>query len=161
MAFINELVPQEDIKKYGLDELHQHYSKLAGDRYGVRTGLKNGYPWMVDRERGIWFMVLGIGTVDDIPPMATGKDYYILHYKGKNIEVVMYENNKEGSTKLSDSPFRMRWEILSIKPEEFDDVSTQEIVDVITEAMIARGYAGLRRQLPNTDVKVKYVGRAN
>lgn len=53
MAFIFETVPQEDIEKYGLAELHQHYSKLAKNWYGVRTGLKNGYPWMVDRERDL------------------------------------------------------------------------------------------------------------
>ncbi len=52
-------------------------------------------------------------------------------------------------------------DILSIKPKMFDDVSTQEIVDVITEVMIAYGYAGLRRQLPNTDVKVTYTVEAH
>lgn len=34
----------------------------------------------------------------------------------------------------------------------------QEIIDMITEAMTAYGYAGVRKQLPNTKVKVKYIG---
>jgi hypothetical protein len=29
MAFVFETVPQEDIEKYGLAELYQHYSRLA------------------------------------------------------------------------------------------------------------------------------------
>jgi len=53
MAFVFETVPQEDIEKYGLAELHRHYSELAQDGYSIRTGLDGEKPWMVDRERDL------------------------------------------------------------------------------------------------------------
>jgi len=157
MAFVNEYATQEDIEKYGLAELHEHYTKLA-DRGGYYEGLDGKDPWIVDREREIWFMRVGFGRDSgDIPPMPTGKDYYILHYKGRNVEVLMHENRKEGSKNVYDNPFRMCWEVLSIKPELFNDVTTQEIINLITEAMITRGYVFLGKQLPNIVVKVKYL----
>lgn len=103
-------------------------------------------------------MPLGVCVIEDNPPMPTGEVYYVLHYKGKNIEVIMSDNRKEGSTKFTDTPFRIRWEILSITPESFDDVTTQELIDVITEAMIARGDKSIEKFVTNLDIQVKYVG---
>lgn len=106
-------------------------------------------------------MRVGVGTIDSDPRMSSGEDYYILHYKGKNIEVLMFDNRKEGSTKFSDNPFRIRWDILSIKPESSDVVSTQEIVDVITEAMIAHADKDLAGFVSNFDVQVTYTVEAH
>ncbi len=53
MAFINELVSREDIEKYGLAELHQHYSRLAGNNNAARRGLDGKDTWIVDRERDL------------------------------------------------------------------------------------------------------------
>lgn len=103
-------------------------------------------------------MLMGIGTIEDNPPIATGEDYYILHYKGQNIEVIMSDNRKEGSTKFTDSPFRIRWEIRSISPESFDGVTMQEMIDIITQAMIARGDKSVEKFTTNLDIQVKYVG---
>ncbi len=158
MGFVNEYVSEKDIEKYGIRELHQHYSRLAKDRYALREGLMDEKPWMVDRERNLWFMLLGIGTEDDNPPMNTGEDYYVLHYKGENIEVIMHENNKEGSKNINKKPFRMRWDILSInKPESLKELSKEEIIEFIKEAMIARGYEFLGKQLSEINVEVKYL----
>ncbi len=159
MAFIKEYISQEDIEKYGIRELHQHYSRLAKDRYALRNGLMDEKPWMVDRKRDLWFMLLGIGIEDDIPPMATGEDYYVLYYKGEHIEVMMHENHKEGSTKFSDNPFRIRWDILSInKPDSLKDVQKEELIELITEAMIVRGNDGIKKFVKNFDIKVRYIG---
>lgn len=51
MAFVNERISEEDIEKYGLAQLQQHYSRLAQDWYSVRTGLDGRDTWIVDRER--------------------------------------------------------------------------------------------------------------
>jgi hypothetical protein len=161
MAFINELVPKEDIEKYGLDELYLHYSRLAGDSNAARWGMIGLDSWIVDREKERWFFRAGQGTVADIPPMATGEDYYILHYKERNIEVLMHENRKEWSKKFSDNPFRIRWEILSVKPESFEDISTEEIINIITEAMTARGDRDIEKFVEAFDVQVKYIGGQN
>ncbi len=56
MAFIKEYISQEDIEKYGIRELHQHYSRLAKDRYSLKKGLMDEEPWMVDRERPLVYV---------------------------------------------------------------------------------------------------------
>lgn len=103
-------------------------------------------------------MPLGVCTIEDNPPMPTGDVYYILHYKGRNIEVMIFSNRKEGSTKFTDSPFRIRWEIRSISPESFDGVTMQAMIDIITQAMIARGDRRVEKFTTNLDIQVKYVG---
>jgi hypothetical protein len=105
-------------------------------------------------------MRLGQGTTQDHPSMPTGEDYYILYYKGENIEVMMRRNRKDGSSKMSDNPYRMCWDILAIKPEFFD-ISKQEIIDIITEAEQVDDYAGFRKFVTSIDVRVKYIGGQN
>ncbi len=47
MAFVYEVVPQEDIKKYNIAQLHEHYSKLANP-----GGLYDGLSSIEDLGRG-------------------------------------------------------------------------------------------------------------
>ncbi|MGE4472557.1 MAG: hypothetical protein AB7D20_07150 [Sulfuricurvum sp.] len=96
--------------------------------------------------------------IDSDPRMPSGDVYYILHCQGQNIEVIMYRNHHEGSKNIKENPFRMCWEIRSIKPDSLDGVTIQELIGMITDAMIARGYVFLGEQLPNIDVQVKYTG---
>ncbi|HFS85193.1 MAG TPA: hypothetical protein ENK72_01080, partial [Epsilonproteobacteria bacterium] len=144
MAFVNEYVSQEDIEKYGLDELHRRCSRKADNYKTARDGLHDRSQWMIDREKEIWFMRLGIRMVPgENPPIYLGNDIYILHYKGENIEVVMKDNRKEGSTKLSDDPFRIRWDILSIASSSLNGVQTEEIIELIQQAMEVYGLEGV------------------
>jgi len=166
MAFVNEYVSQEDIKKYGLAELHRRCSHKANNYNAARDGLHDKSQWTIDREREIWFMRLGIRKIPgEIPPIYLGNDIYILHYKGKNIEVVMEDNRKDGSTKFSDNPFRIRWDILSISSSLLDGVQTEEIIELIQEAMEVYGLSGVGQyeEYPMKkglilDVKVRYRG---
>ena len=47
MAFVYEVVPQEDIKKYNIAQLHEHNSKLANP-----GGLYDGLSSIEDLGRG-------------------------------------------------------------------------------------------------------------
>lgn len=45
MAFVNEYVSDEDVKKYGLEEINRRYSKID---------IPGRFSWTVDRERNIY-----------------------------------------------------------------------------------------------------------
>lgn len=52
MAFVNELIPQEDIEKYGLVALCAKYSKDDSKYVGVKNpNSDRGIDWTIDRER--------------------------------------------------------------------------------------------------------------
>jgi len=53
MAFVNEYVSQEDIEKYGLDELHRRCSHKADNYNAAHDGLHDRSQWMIDRERDL------------------------------------------------------------------------------------------------------------
>lgn len=161
MAFKYEHLTRKDIEIYNLNNLYKKYSKLSGDVSASYDELNEDFSWMIDRDREIWFIRLGIGTIVDNPPIYTGEDYYILHYKGQNIEVLMQENKQEGSSNINCNPFKIRWEVLSIETINMIDTNMKEIISLISEAMISKGYVFLGKQLPNIDVKVKYVGETS
>ena len=92
--------------------------------------------------------------------MSTGEQIHILHYKGEDIEVHLERDRQGGSRKRSDNPFIIRWNILSLATEESSNINTEEAVDIITEALIARG-DGMSVNLPepeNVILDVKYQG---
>ena len=77
----------------------------------------------------------------------------------------MKRNHKDGSTKFSDNPFRIRWDILSISSSLLDGVQTEEIIELIQEAMEVYGLKGVGQyeKYPMNeglilDVKVRYRG---
>nr|WP_320048347.1 hypothetical protein [uncultured Desulfuromonas sp.] len=164
MAFVNEYVSQKDVEKYGLEELHKTCSRKADNYRAARDGLHDKRQWMIDREKEIWFMKLGIRMIPgENPPIYLGNDIYILHYKGKDIEIIMEKNQKEGSTKFSDDPFKIRWDVLSIFSPSMDGVQTEEIVELIQQAMNAFGFEGVGQYQSypmneglNLDISVRY-----
>lgn len=54
MAFVNEFVPEEDVKKYGLEEIDRRYR---------RADLRP--QWTVDRERDMYLRLVDIGREED------------------------------------------------------------------------------------------------
>lgn len=54
MVFVNELIPQEDIEKYGLVALCAKYSKDDSKYVGVKNpNSDRGIDWTIDRERDL------------------------------------------------------------------------------------------------------------
>ena len=156
MAFINEYISKEDIEKYQINELMNSYRKSQDfpDKF---------YPhrWTIDKERESWFMWVH----DPKDPLDytryTGENIFILHYKGENIEIVLRNASEESSRKLTDNPFYVTWKLDRIKkPEALKDVSDEEIIEVLKEALNAYGTRGIKTSVPfeNTIVKLKVEG---
>jgi hypothetical protein len=143
MAFVNEYVPDEDIKPYGLEA---YWNSL----------LKRGRPasyrleWTIDRDRDIYLMLTHIAN----QAFEEG-DWveFTLWWEGKVFKCrLKYASST--SEKLSDNPFIQAWDLISINP--VDEISHEQVLAMLKEALTVYGYSGVRKQLPNTVVEFNF-----
>ncbi len=151
MAFVNEWIPQEDIDKYGIIELKDCY--LKKDFSGYRKWMK--LHWCVDRERDIWFSYMNSPHLNDPREGWTGEDFFILHYQGQNIEIVMHRVSKESSVKFTDNPFRVVWKLIRINSEDVKNFVYEEVVSILKEALNTYGWMGIQDQKVQGDLLVE------
>jgi len=140
MAFVNEWMNQEDIEKYGFEELTQKYVRsLEGDIF-----LRKPH-WTIDKERKSWLKWFRDETDPEIDHGRTRESLFILHFKGMNIEARVW---LEEDSKLSiyESPYIVIWKFLSISPSSFEGVDEKEIKAVLQEALNVYGLRGIRAQ---------------
>lgn len=153
MAFVNEFVSEEDIKKYSLDDLKKEY-----DPWNWRDGRPPAFrhAWTIDRERDIYFMP--VKMIEETGPSGrsepTTRDICILNLGGRGIRLTI--NRVGSSTSFSDSPFHVEWNLLEIDTSSVPDIPKDTIVQVLKEALTAHGYRGVFRQVPNTIVEFKF-----
>lgn len=140
MAFVNEYISDEDIKNYEIEKVWLHpnpvyigKSKPAGFRF----------EWTINRARDSYFMVLTGPDRDDLYRTC------VLKWKGE-LFTIYVRGTGDGSTSLSDSPFKKVWELRGAASYD------SEILETLKEALTTYGYSGMRRQIPNTVVQFKF-----
>ena len=144
MAFVNEYITQEDIEKYSLNELWASYD-------GNYDELPKRKSWTIDRDRECWLMDTARVRDYNTDHENTGEYIWTLHYKGTNVEVrmeVVPEPKKPGY-------FNRVWKLLSLSPNSLDNLSNEEMIRILQEALQVYGYMGIRNQKPNTTVELR------
>ena len=154
MAFVNEFVSEEDIQRFGLDELMRHFNPLS-------LGWSKGRPeafrhtWTIDRERGLWLMEAK--WIEETGPTGrnepTTKRIFILDWQGERIRFLL---DRTRSPKFSDSPFYVKWSLLEMHMPATLDVPRQTIISLLKEALVAYGDWGARSQVTNTLVTLSF-----
>ena len=135
MAFITEYISKEDIEKYDLlkpcNEICEKYHQVK-----LEWAILNSRSWCIDRERGIWLFSVCSITIGDPRDMEfSGEDIWILHYKGKDIEIDLRNiHNEYTGKKDTDNPFILIYELESIR-SDIGDIPKQEIVDILKEIL--------------------------
>lgn len=154
MAFVNEIVSEENIKKYDLDALMREFSSFAWREGRPSTFV---HAWTIDRERDIYF--IPVQTVEEVGqsgrPQPTQRKICILDWQGKRVRL-MIDRAAGSSVKHADSPFRIVWELLQLDTSHIPDVAHNEVIDVLKAALTAYGNFGAHRQVPNTVVEFKF-----
>jgi hypothetical protein len=121
MAFVNEVVSDADIDKYGLP-----FPK-GGGRYWTRDAERDLYLW---------------GGKGGNP--AFGEEilgYFSLYIKGVTLRMELLPGH--GSRSYSDSPFVIEWEALrSIDPWNLQGLSYGSVVQILKEALTVYGDDG-------------------
>ncbi len=117
MAFVNEFVPDEDIKKYGLEEINRCYGKSE-----VRLD------WTVDRERDIYLRWVVTGADE-----FRNQHDFTFYWKGTLIFVRLKITNGRMMGKRG----WMTWGLVMMNlPEELEEKRPEILAD-LKEALAA------------------------
>jgi hypothetical protein len=147
MAFVNEYVSPEDIKKYKLDEqflwCHREYTSLPSDFQPS---------WTIDRARNIYLMATGMAN-----PAREAESWFAFLLNWDSKEFLIKLEKGPGSEKLNESPFLICWnKVVSIYPSGLATEEMEKILGMLREALAVRGYDGARKQVPNTVVQFDF-----
>lgn len=154
MAFVNEIVSEEDIQKYQLDEIKKEFNP-----YSWINGRPEGFwhVWTVDRERDIYFMQ--VNMIEECGPSGrpepTSKYIFILNIQGKGVRVLLKRVRCPKS--FSDSPFIIGWSLLEIDIPKTFSLHRDDVFQLLKEALTTYGYRGAySEQVPNTIVEFDF-----
>ncbi len=160
MAFVTERISKEDIEKYDLlkpcNEICEkyHQSKLS-------CASLNSRDWCIDGDRGIWLFPVRSITIGDPRDMEFSGEYiWLLHYRGKDIEIDLRNiHNENTSTKITDNPFKIIYELESIR-SDIGDITKQEIVDILKEILNEfKGGEVITSSIPKENIQVTFISK--
>lgn len=157
MAFVTEEISKEDVEKYDLlkpsNDICEKYHQVK-----LEWAILNSRSWCIDRERGIWLFVVRSIIIGDPRDMNySGEVIWLLHYKGKDIEIDLRDiNNENTGKKVTDNPFRIIYELESIR-SDIGDIPKQEIVDILKEILNEYGDGG--SIIPKENIRVTFVSK--
>jgi hypothetical protein len=151
MAFVNQFTSEEDIEKYGLDSLLKKFRPFAW-REGRPSVFRHA--WTIDRERNIYF--LPVKSVESVGPSgrpeATTERMWVLGWQGKELQVSL--DRAAGTwANLVQSPIRIVWKLTRLDMSEMPQLSREEVIAVLKEALTVYGEAGAHHQVPSTAVE--------
>ena len=160
MAFVTERISKEDIEKYDLlkpcNEICEkyHQSKLS-------CASLNSRDWCIDGDRGIWLFPVRSITIGDPRDMEFSGEYiWLLHYRGKDIEIDLRKiRNENTGKKVTDNPFRIIYELESIR-SDIGDIPKQEIVDILKEILNEfKGGVSVTASVPKENIQVTFISK--
>lgn len=140
MAFINEFVPEEDIKKYKLREIWDSYHPFTKDDLNKNFR----HSWTIDREKDVFVIPAIVGREE-----LSNQTIWVVGWKGQELSATL---NQYGKIDLKGGPCEKRWELVRIRKPAGCVVPDEEIVSVLKEALTTYGDWGVYNQLPNLKV---------
>jgi hypothetical protein len=154
MTFVNEYIPEEDVKKYGLDELMASFHQWSW-REGRPETFK--HYWTIDRDRDIYLLLAKV--VEDTGPSGrnepTSQRLFILGWEGRQIKVLL-ELGDETSKKFAESPYRIVWKLSDLDTSGTSQPSRETILQNLCQALAVFGSDGIRWQVSNTKVECRF-----
>jgi hypothetical protein len=156
MAFVNEKVAEDDIRKYGLDELKRKFFPFDRD---WENGRPSGFwhAWTIDRERDIYFMPVKMITETGPSGLSepTNKTIAILNFQGRRVRLMIERTYCPHS--YTEIPFRIAWNLMELDTSTVPEIPRDTVISVLKEALTAYGYEGAKGQRPaNTVVEFSF-----
>ena len=149
MAFVNEYISEEDIKKYNLEEdWIRRNPQYRPEGRPTSCPLK----WTIDRERNVHLMDISYGgRADDGLP---GRRFR-LDWDGKSF-LCWLEYGAGRSRKYNEVPYIIVWNLVSITPHDLHKVSREQVIQWLKEALIVFGDDGANSYVQNAIVKFNF-----
>ena len=89
----------------------------------------------------------------------SGEDIWILHYKGKDIEIDLRNiHNEYIGKKDTDNPFILIYELESIR-SDIGDIPKQEIVDILKEILNEYKRGAIIDSIPRENIQVTFISK--
>ena len=155
MAFVNERVSEEDIQRYGLDELVGAANK---DQW------KNGRPvvfthaWTVDRSKSAFVIRLAYVMNYDTPsgiPMPSFEEICLLCFDGDQYRFHITKQDSSSKSR-KERPYRLVWKITKLSVPEQSKHTSEDVLEIIKEAIAVRGESGIFSSM--NDFETSFVG---
>jgi hypothetical protein len=124
MAFVNEYVSAEDVKKYDLDGINRKFGKDPEIRY----------QWTIDRANDFFLMWMSRGREE-----FAGRQTFVFWWKGEVLPVYM---ESEGSGRLNEKTTTI-WRSAGIELPPQLAGQREEITQVLKEALTAYKVSGI------------------
>ncbi len=157
MAFVAEHISKVDLERYNVANIINNcclkYGSIVYDDYYL-----DKLDWVIDK-RGAWFMFICRVPLPDPREGLTGEVIWLLHYRGKNIELDIRRIYDETTSKmLVDNPFFIKYKLENIN-SSLDGISLDELYKVLNEALIEYGESGIhgRKFLPKEHEVVTFL----
>ena len=145
MAFINEYISEEDIKKYDIRGIWRKFDRCSSDE--ERDAMVGRYSWTIDRGLGIFFI-----------PISNGKEEFsnqkicALWWRGHLLRVTIANMGSEFDH--VNRTGHITWGLADIwKPEGFH-ISNSEIISVLKDALTIYQLHGI--WIPMNSYKVDF-----
>lgn len=153
MAFVNEFVSDEDIKKHGLDELKKKYNNWSW-REGRPSTFRHS--WTVDRERDIFVLPLFSWNDDRSDrPMPTRRQSWVIDWHGRRA-IAVIDRAPDSSSELKDSPYRINWVLIDLDLSYAGDMSREQALMAFKEALTVYGHLGMYLQPERTAITFNF-----
>ena len=145
MAFVNEITSEEDIQKYGLDELKREYFPSDCEWINGRPPAFR-HAWTIDRERDIYFMPVKMVTEigGSGRPEPTNRTIAHLNFQGRRVPMIIERTYCSHS--FTDNPFRIFWDLVKIDTSKAPEIPEATVISVLKEALTTFGYSGAKRE---------------
>ena len=150
MAFVAEYISKEDLKKYDILSNMNELLMKHNYTYPIQDNDTDWMNWVIDRQRDAWFIHVCLASMPDPRDGFTGEDIWLLHYKGRDIELDIRRSYDEATSKyFTENPFKIKYKFQSVN-SDIGDISMDEIYEILNEALLEYGDDGIdgRKFLP-------------
>ena len=112
--------------------------------YPIQDNDTDWMNWVIDKQRDAWLIHVCLASMPDPRDGFTGEDIWLLHYKGRDIELDIRRIYDETTSKmLVDNPFFIKYKLESINSSTYG-ISLDELYKILKEALAEYGNRGIR-----------------
>ena len=112
--------------------------------YPIQDNDTDWMNWVIDKQRDAWLIHVCLASMPDPRDGFTGEDIWLLHYKGRDIELDIRRIYDETTSKmLVDNPFFIKYKLESINSSTYR-ISLDELYKILKEALAEYGNRGIR-----------------
>ncbi|WP_295151494.1 hypothetical protein [uncultured Campylobacter sp.] len=127
--------------------------------YPIQDNDTDWMNWVIDKQRDAWLIHVCLASMPDPRDGFTGEDIWLLHYKGRDIELDIRRIYDETTSKmLVDNPFFIKYKLESINSSTYR-ISLDELYKILKEALAEYGNRGIRgrENLPKENEVVTFL----